>query len=301
MYNARNGFISTIWGPALWVVIHCISLNFPLSPTEENRTYYRTWFEGLRHVLPCATCRSNFQTNLRAIHYDPVRDLRSRRTFSNMVYRLHNTIREMQGKPTTMTYRECVQHYERFRATDCQPNVGDIEGGCVGKQPVTCTLQIRPGEDDICRVDVHPSCSLGVVARDKTKAKPSMVKKVSAKCVCSSCGERSVPEIESILSFADRRRSEPQFIVVTALNCRPCINLKSDLRWTDSEEVGVVEYDVQSGHTTTLCITRMLSDPPLSITDQIEVTSYPTILQVGVDGSLSVSSRRYLYSVHDYL
>lgn len=45
--NSQNGFVSAIWGPALWLSIHCISLNYPLDPSKADKEQYRTWFEGL--------------------------------------------------------------------------------------------------------------------------------------------------------------------------------------------------------------------------------------------------------------
>jgi hypothetical protein len=63
--NQHNGFVSAIWGPALWLSIHCISMNYPLNPSIADKLHYRTWFEGLEHILPCGACRNNFKNNLK--------------------------------------------------------------------------------------------------------------------------------------------------------------------------------------------------------------------------------------------
>jgi hypothetical protein len=160
--NPENGFVSAIWGPALWLSIHCISMNYPSNPTEADQQTYRTWFEGLEFVLPCGTCRNNFRQNLIAIGYNANQHFQSRLMFSYMVYRLHNNIRKMQGKSTDMTFCECIRLYEQFRAQDCTPNTKDGEGGCSAKKALTCTLFITTDVDDNCRFYIDPSCDINV-------------------------------------------------------------------------------------------------------------------------------------------
>ena len=162
--DPQNGFISTVWGPALWMVIHCISLNYPLVPTQIDKQRYRAWFEGLQHVLPCGTCRTNFKQNLVDIGYDPQIHFQSRLQFANMVFELHNAIRVLQCKPVTMTFAQCVLTYEQFRAKDCTENTAAGEGGCFGRKPVSCTLRIVPqlGPNTASRFEVDPACDLHV-------------------------------------------------------------------------------------------------------------------------------------------
>ena len=160
--DPQNGFISAVWGPALWMVVHCISLNYPLVPTIVDQQRYRAWFEGLQYVLPCGACRSNFQQNLTDIGYDPEIDFQSRLQFAYLVFKLHNTIRKLQGKPLTTTFAQCVLTYEQFRAKDCTDNspTGG-EGGCFGQNPVCCTLRIMP-HNTSSRLDVDPKCGLDI-------------------------------------------------------------------------------------------------------------------------------------------
>jgi hypothetical protein len=160
--NPHNGFVSTIWGPALWLSIHCISLNYPSNPTSAEKNSYRLWFEGLEGVLPCGTCRKNFKTNLRAIGYDAEKHFQSRLTFSYIVYKLHNNIRRMQGKSTDMTFNECVLFYEQFRAQECLPNTTDGEGGCFARKALTCTLYITTDGKNECRYNIDPSCEIQI-------------------------------------------------------------------------------------------------------------------------------------------
>ena len=158
--NPRNGFVSSIWGPAFWLVLHCITMNYPLEPTNDDKTSYRTWFEGLRYVLPCGTCRLNFTQNLRDIHYDPVTHFQSRLSFSFLVYKLHTRVRQLQGKHTDMTFMQCLTLYEQFRALDCVSTTASGEGGCFAKKRIVCTLHIDTHDNDTCRYQIDPSCQL---------------------------------------------------------------------------------------------------------------------------------------------
>jgi hypothetical protein len=161
--NPRNGFVSAIWGPQLWFVLHCISLNFPLHPTPTDRARYRHWFEGLEFVLPCGACRSNFAQNLRDLGYDPVVDFDSRLALAFLVYRLHNQVRLSQHKIVTMTFWECLCMYERFRARDCTEKTDTSEGGCFARRGLMCHIRISSDhdrKDDSCRYQVDKDCGI---------------------------------------------------------------------------------------------------------------------------------------------
>ena len=33
-YNANDGMITSVWGPALWHFLHTMSFNYPVNPTN---------------------------------------------------------------------------------------------------------------------------------------------------------------------------------------------------------------------------------------------------------------------------
>jgi len=114
-----NGFISNAFGPSIWFHLHCVSLNFPLTPSPGDRALYRTWFESTLKVLPCRACRDNTTKNLIAIRYDPDYDLLSRYHFSHMIWRLHSRVNAECTATPPVTYEEFVNKYSLFRATGC--------------------------------------------------------------------------------------------------------------------------------------------------------------------------------------
>ena len=36
-YNSNNGMLTNVWGPSMWHSLHCISFNYPVNPTCEEK------------------------------------------------------------------------------------------------------------------------------------------------------------------------------------------------------------------------------------------------------------------------
>ena len=113
--DSRNGFLTTVWGPSLWMTLHTISMNYPSKPTPTQKAQYKTFFDSLRHVLPCGKCRDNLVANFITTGYtDAV--FESRDTLSKWVYELHACVNTMLGKSTPLSYTEMRHTFENFRA-----------------------------------------------------------------------------------------------------------------------------------------------------------------------------------------
>lgn len=114
-YNSRNGFATSIFGPAIWFNLHLISFNYPVNPTSADKTHYKNWFLSHQYTLPCIYCRNSFKKNLiKARFNDKV--FNNRETFSRFVYILHNIVNEMLGKNVNITYEEVRDKFENFRS-----------------------------------------------------------------------------------------------------------------------------------------------------------------------------------------
>ena len=114
-FRSADGFLTSVWGPSLWMTLHTISLNYPCKPTAAQRKQYKAFFDSLQHVLPCGKCRDNLKTNLKATAYGP-HVFASRDTLSKWVHALHTNVNEMLGKPNRVSYDAMRQTYEHFRA-----------------------------------------------------------------------------------------------------------------------------------------------------------------------------------------
>ena len=114
-YMSGDGMMTSIWGPAMWHVLHTISFNYPVHPTREDKKHYKEFIESLKYVLPCKYCRINLTNNLKIY---PIREchMKNRDTFSRYVYTLHEIINKMLGKKSGLSYCDVRETYEHFRS-----------------------------------------------------------------------------------------------------------------------------------------------------------------------------------------
>jgi hypothetical protein len=54
---------NNIWGPPAWNFLHTITFNYPDNPTNEDKQNYFTFFNSLKHVLPCEKCKKHYKEN----------------------------------------------------------------------------------------------------------------------------------------------------------------------------------------------------------------------------------------------
>ena len=121
-YEAANdtthGFCSSSFA-SIWITLHMITLDYPSSPTTQQRLEYTQWFELLGKVLPCSACRNHFPENLKKIHYDSKKDFLNRTTFARLGWRLHNLVNANLNKKLTVPWEDFLTFYEQLRAQDC--------------------------------------------------------------------------------------------------------------------------------------------------------------------------------------
>ena len=87
-FNAGDGFVTSIWGPALWHSLHTISFNYPVNPTAKDKQNYRNFMLSLTDILPCRYCRENLAKNYKIFPLT-AGCMKNRDTFSRYVYKLH--------------------------------------------------------------------------------------------------------------------------------------------------------------------------------------------------------------------
>jgi len=153
-FYSNNGFMTSIWGPSMWFVLHMISFNYPCNPRAIQKRQYMTFFNSLKHILPCGKCRTNLTANLECTKYGP-HVFQNRETLSRWVYKLHCCVNDMLHKKTTYSYEDTRTRFENFRARCRESDVSNktmkiIEDGCT--DPVNglkskCLLVIKPLED----------------------------------------------------------------------------------------------------------------------------------------------------------
>lgn len=114
-YISNDGMLTSVWGPPLWHVLHCISFNYPNKPTSKDKKCYRQFVMNLKHVLPCKYCRDNLKKNLKTLPLTD-NDLKNRTCFSKWIFRLHELVNTMLGKKSGLKYCDIRERYEHFRS-----------------------------------------------------------------------------------------------------------------------------------------------------------------------------------------
>jgi hypothetical protein len=160
--------MTAVWGPSMWHYLHTMSFNYPVHPTTADKRHYRDSILSMKHILPCRHCRENLVRNLAA---HPLRacHLANRDAFSRYVYRLHETVNDMLGKKSGLTYCKVRERYEHFRArcTEDRPKLFDFrttrkrEKGCTeplyGKK-AKCVIKIVPQDTKCETMQIDSKC-----------------------------------------------------------------------------------------------------------------------------------------------
>ncbi len=165
-FNSNDGFLTSTWGPSQWHMLHTISFNYPVKPSQKDKERYRSYILSLKNVLPCGKCRANLKENFKKL---PLRmaDMENRQTFSKYIFNLHELINTMLGKSSGLTYEEVRDTYENFRSRCTatkgakKPKTVKKESGCTkplyGKK-AKCLLRIVPMESKEPTFSVDDEC-----------------------------------------------------------------------------------------------------------------------------------------------
>jgi hypothetical protein len=154
-------------------MLHTISFNYPVNPTQQQKKQYRDYVLSLQNVLPCGACRKNLKTNFKHLPLT-MKDLKNRDTFSRYIYNLHELVNRMLHKKSNLSYCDVRERYEHFRSrcVDEKPKVykfSDIqtrknkkeEKGCTeplyGKK-ARCILNIVPQDEKGQSIQIDKKC-----------------------------------------------------------------------------------------------------------------------------------------------
>jgi hypothetical protein len=171
-FYSGDGFLTTVWGPAIWHSLHTISFNYPVKPTLEEKKHYRNYVLSLQNVLPCGACRKNLRTNLKHLPLK-MSHMESRDSFSRYIYHLHELVNKMLKKKSNLSYCDVRERYEHFRSrcVDEKPKVfkyseiktrkNKKEKGCTeplyGKK-ARCILNIVPQDEKGQSIQIDKKC-----------------------------------------------------------------------------------------------------------------------------------------------
>ena len=172
-FKSGDGMLTTVWGPSLWHTLHTISFNYPIKPTQQDKTNYKRFIMDLKNILPCKYCRMNFKKNLKTLPLT-VKALKNRSNFSRWMYNMHEIINKMLGKKSNLKYCDVRERYEHFRSR-CTQDIDTLkivtivpknktrkkEKGCTeplfGKKS-KCIIKIVPKDDRTPTFQMDKKC-----------------------------------------------------------------------------------------------------------------------------------------------
>jgi len=114
----EEGLYTLIWGPSLWKSLHCITFNYPIEPSEEDKKNYKEFFISLSNVIPCGDCRINFKKHLFDDPETKLSDanLQNRETLTLWIYNIHKKVSERIGITYDMSFEKMKKKYESYIA-----------------------------------------------------------------------------------------------------------------------------------------------------------------------------------------
>jgi hypothetical protein len=166
-YISGDGMLTAVWGPGLWHYLHVISFNYPINPTQNQKTKYKQLLLNLQYTLPCKFCRVNLKNNFKKYPLNNV-IFDNRTNFSKYMFNLHELINKLLKKKSNLSYCDVRDRYEHFRSrcTEEKPHLFKYktlkrEKGCTtplyGKKS-KCVLSIVPAEKKCKTLKIDKKC-----------------------------------------------------------------------------------------------------------------------------------------------
>lgn len=98
-----------LWGPHAWYFLDSVILTYPNNPTDIEKNNYKNFFISLKNILPCISCRNNYEDNL--VKYPITNEvLKTRNNMINWILNIHNEIRQ-EHKKSKFTRDDYLNYY----------------------------------------------------------------------------------------------------------------------------------------------------------------------------------------------
>lgn len=104
--------LPTIWGNYAWGFIHLVAINYPNTPTQIQKKYFKKFFSSIQNILPCDKCKYNMKKHL--IKY-PLSNkvLSSKKNLVKWTIDLHNVVNYYTGKEM-LSYNEAINEINKI-------------------------------------------------------------------------------------------------------------------------------------------------------------------------------------------
>lgn len=97
------------WGPLGWMTLHSISLNYPDTPSVEDKQILIRFMDNFSESITCQYCQSHFKTIFQT--YKGLFPSWNSSKYDLFVFiaRAHNTVNKRLDKPLIRTVAECLE------------------------------------------------------------------------------------------------------------------------------------------------------------------------------------------------
>ena len=97
------------WGPLGWMTLHSISLNYPDTPSVEDKQILIRFMDNFTESITCQYCQSHFKTIFQT--YKGLFPSWNSSKYDLFVFiaRAHNTVNKRLDKPLIRTVAECLE------------------------------------------------------------------------------------------------------------------------------------------------------------------------------------------------
>lgn len=130
--NSNNGLMTKIWGPSLWMSLHCITFGYPKEPTPEHKEKYKMFFTLIGDVMPCGLCRESYKEFISTDDTKLTDDVfTNRETLTRWLFLVHERVNKKLGVTYGITYQDVVKKYEAFRAKCKKSKDPQTKKGCI--------------------------------------------------------------------------------------------------------------------------------------------------------------------------
>jgi hypothetical protein len=109
IYIYMNNINPLYWGPPAWDFLFYCAVAYPDEPTGEDKQNIVIFLNMLKNILPCSTCRGNYQNHLQKYPLTD-NDVSSRHNLINWLITIRNQVNATQNKPP-ITYEYIIDKY----------------------------------------------------------------------------------------------------------------------------------------------------------------------------------------------
>jgi len=100
--------MSKRWGPLGWMMLHSISLNYPIEPSPEDKLILSKFLEKFVNTISCPSCQIHFKSTFDLYKQHHPEWAQSRYDLFLFVVRSHNTVNKRLDKPVIQTVEDCL-------------------------------------------------------------------------------------------------------------------------------------------------------------------------------------------------